>query len=222
LIELFLKLCRNLPLITTFYNCPVLRILLEGPFNSPITDEFLSVCLWSFSHDYTQEALSILVDLSKLDPDDSYYCVIRRGWQKPQWEPYCAALAHTVSGSAHACHGGIRTDRSPLAGTREHHTSTGFGGLVLVELAHRQPAGSEDLVQGCRNVVQCPHALNIVQGDLNRYNFLVTLDGTVTAIDFELYSSAEQKDLELATLFSELSEETSRGTGTPVFSIKDE
>lgn len=83
----------------------------------------------------------------------------------------------------------------------------------LVEQLHGRPAGPEDL-QGCRDVLQRLHALDIIHGDLNKHNFVVASDGTVTLIDFEnamLCSSAEQKNEELATLPAQLSEKTGRG-----------
>ncbi|KAG1896481.1 uncharacterized protein F5891DRAFT_1054107 [Suillus fuscotomentosus] len=83
----------------------------------------------------------------------------------------------------------------------------------LIEQLHGRPAGPEDL-QGCRNVLQRLHGLNIIHGDPNKYNFVVASDGTVTLIDFEnamLCRSAEQKDEELATLPAQLSETTGRG-----------
>jgi RIO-like serine/threonine protein kinase len=63
-------------------------------------------------------------------------------------------------------------------------------------------------------VLQRLHALGIIHGDPNKYNFLVAMDGTVTLIDFGntfSCSSTEWKDQELATLPSELTEETGRG-----------
>jgi RIO-like serine/threonine protein kinase len=56
----------------------------------------------------------------------------------------------------------------------------------LVELVQGRRAGPEDL-QECRGVVQRRHAQDsIVHGDLNRHNFIVVSDGTVTLIDFEV------------------------------------
>jgi tRNA A-37 threonylcarbamoyl transferase component Bud32 len=62
------------------------------------------------------------------------------------------------------------------------------GGRVLgflVELVQGRRAGPEDL-QECCGVVQRRHAQDIVHGDLNRHNFTVVSDGTVTLIDFEV------------------------------------
>ncbi|KAG2135734.1 alpha-galactosidase A [Suillus bovinus] len=83
----------------------------------------------------------------------------------------------------------------------------------LVEQLHGRPAGPEDL-QGCRDVLQRLHALDIIHGDPNKHNFIVASDGTVTLIDFEnamFCKSTEQKNEELATLPAQLSEMTGRG-----------
>jgi predicted Ser/Thr protein kinase len=101
------------------------------------------------------------------------------------------------------------------------------GGRVvgfLIELVHGRAAGLEDML-GCRDVAQRLHALDIVHEDLNRYNFVVASDGTVTLIDFEnasLCSSVERKDQELATLPSELTEESYRGRGRGTIMSLDE
>ncbi|OJA14481.1 hypothetical protein AZE42_06073 [Rhizopogon vesiculosus] len=94
---------------------------------------------------------------------------------------------------------------------------------ILVELLPGRPAGPEGL-QECISVVQCLHALDIVHGDPNRYNFIVASDGTVTLIDFEnavLCANAEEKDQELATLPAQLSEETGRGRGASEAFLED-
>ncbi|KAG2105079.1 uncharacterized protein F5147DRAFT_703095 [Suillus discolor] len=87
----------------------------------------------------------------------------------------------------------------------------------LVEQLHGRPAGPEDL-QGCRDVLQRLHALDIIHGDPNKHNFVVASDGTVTLIDFEnamLCRSVEKKNEELATLPAQLSETTGRGGMVP-------
>ncbi|OAX31213.1 hypothetical protein K503DRAFT_870718 [Rhizopogon vinicolor AM-OR11-026] len=93
----------------------------------------------------------------------------------------------------------------------------------LLELLQGRPAGPEDL-QGCLGAVQRLHALDIVHGDPNRYNFIVSSDGTVTLIDFENAmpcASTEEKDQELATLPAQLSEETGRGRGVSEAFLED-
>lgn len=83
----------------------------------------------------------------------------------------------------------------------------------LVEQVHGRPAGPEDL-QGCHDAVQRLHAVDIIHGDPNKFNFRVASDGTVTLIDFEnavLCGSAEQKNEELIALPAQLSETTGRG-----------
>jgi hypothetical protein len=90
------------------------------------------------------------------------------------------------------------------------------GGRVigfLVEQVHGRPAGPEDL-QECCDALQRLHAVDIIHGDPNKYNFRVASDGTVTLIDFEnavLCGNAEQKNQELAILPGQLSETTGRG-----------
>ncbi|OAX31609.1 hypothetical protein K503DRAFT_70554 [Rhizopogon vinicolor AM-OR11-026] len=93
----------------------------------------------------------------------------------------------------------------------------------LLELLQGRPASPTDL-QGCLGAVQRLHALDIVHGDPNRYNFIVAADRTVTLIDFEnamLCASAEEKDQELATLPAQLSEETGRGRGISEAFLED-
>jgi hypothetical protein len=76
-----------------------------------------------------------------------------------------------------------------------------------------------------RLVVHRLHALNVVHGDLNRYSFIIASDGTVTLIDLENTVSCnnpKRKDRELATLPSELTEETGRGKGRCTILTLDE
>ncbi|KAG1877477.1 alpha-galactosidase A [Suillus subluteus] len=87
-------------------------------------------------------------------------------------------------------------------------------GFLVDQVHHGRPAGPEDLRE-CRDAVQRLHAVDIIHGDPNKYNFRVASDGTVTLIDFEnavLCGSAEQKNEELATLPVQLSETTGRGS----------
>lgn len=87
-------------------------------------------------------------------------------------------------------------------------------GFVLEKMGGRQPA-SIDKLHECEMVLKRFHALGLLHGDVNRYNFLVGKDN-VKIVDFEHTvegATAELQAQELATLRSELNEQSGRGGG---------
>ncbi|CCM05127.1 uncharacterized protein FIBRA_07335 [Fibroporia radiculosa] len=86
----------------------------------------------------------------------------------------------------------------------------------LMEYIEGRFAGIDDLA-ACQTIVRRPHALEIVHGDLNRYNFVIKPDGSAILIDFE-YSSfdetKEEMEKELGGLADKLASET--GSGDPI------
>ncbi|PWY65769.1 alpha-galactosidase A [Aspergillus eucalypticola CBS 122712] len=87
---------------------------------------------------------------------------------------------------------------------------------IILERVEGREAGIEDLV-GCQAVLKRLHDLGFVHGDVNRYNFVVRGDGTVSLIDFE--SSWQDKAAtalmraEMESLGEQLVERTGRGAG---------
>lgn len=92
----------------------------------------------------------------------------------------------------------------------EHGRIIGF----LIEKIEGRCASIGDL-EACQTAVQRLHSLNIVHGDLNRHNFIVSSAG-VTLIDFEnatLNGSKEAMEKEIQELAAHLTDETGRGAG---------
>ncbi|KAL2018601.1 hypothetical protein VTK56DRAFT_571 [Thermocarpiscus australiensis] len=85
----------------------------------------------------------------------------------------------------------------------------------LLERVEGRFAGIEDLA-GCRAALARLHQLNILHGDVNRYNFIVGGDGRVTLIDFEKSregAGGTELEAKMASLEEQLKEETGRGGG---------
>ena len=94
----------------------------------------------------------------------------------------------------------------------EHGRIMGF----LMEKIEGHRASIGDL-EACQKIVQRLHSLNIVHGDLARYNFIVSSAG-VTLIDFEratLNGSKEAMEKEMQELAAHLTDETGRGARAP-------
>lgn len=49
-------------------------------------------------------------------------------------------------------------------------------------------------LESCRKVVQQMHGLGVIHGDLNKYNFIVTENGT-KLLDFEASRFADEKTI---------------------------
>jgi predicted Ser/Thr protein kinase len=94
----------------------------------------------------------------------------------------------------------------------EHGRIMGF----LIEKIEGRHAGIADL-EACQKVVRRLHSLNILHGDLNRHNFIVSSAG-VTLIDFEKASSnccKEAMENEIQELAAHLTDESGRGACGP-------
>jgi len=90
----------------------------------------------------------------------------------------------------------------------EHDRVIGF----LLEYVDGRHADVEDL-QACQSIVKRLHALNIVHGDLNRYNFLITPAGA-KLLDFEVSivcGRKEAMDEEYDSIVDELQSESGVG-----------
>lgn len=98
-----------------------------------------------------------------------------------------------------------------LGHIHEHGRVMGF----VLEKVEGRPATIEDLSR-CESVLQRLHDHGIVHGDINKYNFIVR-DDTVRLIDFERSQfcpdDTESMQNEMASLCSQLMEETGRGGG---------
>lgn len=84
--------------------------------------------------------------------------------------------------------------------------------LLLEKVIGRFP-GPDDLAR-CEEVVRAVHDIGIIQGDINRYNFLIDDEtGNIRLLDFEhdKHLTEETARAELDPLPSELAEETGRG-----------
>ncbi|KAF8529940.1 alpha-galactosidase A [Gautieria morchelliformis] len=94
----------------------------------------------------------------------------------------------------------------------EHGRIMGF----LIEKIEGRRASIVDL-EACQKVVRRLHSLNIVHGDLNRHNFIVSSAG-VTLIDFEgatLNGCKEAMEKEIRELAAHLTDGTGRGARFP-------
>jgi serine/threonine protein kinase len=83
----------------------------------------------------------------------------------------------------------------------------------LLEKVEGGFASIEDLPK-CEDALRRLHAIGLVHGDVNRYNFIINRsDGHVRMVDFEHANEFDEMEarLELESLPSELSEETGRG-----------
>ncbi|KAK3681923.1 hypothetical protein LTR37_020766 [Vermiconidia calcicola] len=98
-----------------------------------------------------------------------------------------------------------------------HLTEGGRVMGILLEKLEGRFASIDDLT-ACEEVLRKFHAVGLIHGDVNRYNFIVDdSDGSVKIIDFEHaedFDDAGAKS-ELESLTSQLSEETGRG-GPPI------
>lgn len=84
---------------------------------------------------------------------------------------------------------------------------------LLLEKLEGEFAGPEDLID-CRHTLGRLHEMGLIHGDVNRYNFIVDRKtGKVRMVDFEHAAALDEETAqqELASLSSELGEETSRG-----------
>jgi tRNA A-37 threonylcarbamoyl transferase component Bud32 len=73
---------------------------------------------------------------------------------------------------------------------------------------------SVDDLPSCESALRRLHAMGLVHGDVNRYNFIVDRQsGQVSMVDFEHAAALDEEaaDTELQSLPSELEEETGRG-----------
>lgn len=97
-----------------------------------------------------------------------------------------------------------------------HLTENGRVIGVLLEWVEGESAGIGDLA-GCEAVVRRMHALDMVHGDVNRYNFIVDRGSNhIRVIDFEHVENFDEEKArkELESLEGELREETGRGAPT--------
>lgn len=84
---------------------------------------------------------------------------------------------------------------------------------ILLEKLEGEFASIDDL-SACKELLSRLHRMNIIHGDVNRYNFMVDrVKGSVRLVDFEhAEPHEEEKELvELQSLRSELEETTGRG-----------
>ncbi|KAH9949233.1 alpha-galactosidase A [Amylocystis lapponica] len=96
-----------------------------------------------------------------------------------------------------------------------HLTEHGRVMGCLMEKVEGHSANIDDL-EGCREVVKRLHALGVVHGDLNRYNFVVSEIGA-TLIDFEEATTegdTEAMEEEYAQLTERLTDESGLGFKT--------
>lgn len=95
-----------------------------------------------------------------------------------------------------------------------HLTENGRVIGFLTEKVEGDSAGIEDLAS-CQALVRRLHALGLVHGDVNRYNFVVDRrpGGVILLVDFEHADGYDEEEgrKELESLESELTEETGRG-----------
>ncbi|KAG5640340.1 hypothetical protein DXG03_009176 [Asterophora parasitica] len=86
-------------------------------------------------------------------------------------------------------------------------------GFLIEKIKGGRRADIGDL-EACQKAVRRLHALGIVHGDLNRHNFIISLTGEVTLIDFEnswLEGTHEEMDFEYDNLSAQLQEDEGRG-----------
>ncbi|OAX36114.1 hypothetical protein K503DRAFT_784589 [Rhizopogon vinicolor AM-OR11-026] len=74
----------------------------------------------------------------------------------------------------------------------------------------RRSLGISSRVTGCLGAVQHLHALDIIHGDQNRYNFIVASDGTVTLIDFEIENAMPARNNTSSTREPETAEDSDK------------
>ncbi|KAK4499896.1 hypothetical protein PRZ48_008082 [Zasmidium cellare] len=105
-----------------------------------------------------------------------------------------------------------------LGHIHEHGRPMGF---LLEKMQGRTHASIEDL-QDCESTLKRFHALGLIHGDVNRFNFLVDRDvgGSVRLIDFENSEEVaaeedveQRQSAELHSLRAEFVEESGRGGG---------
>jgi serine/threonine protein kinase len=94
-----------------------------------------------------------------------------------------------------------------------HLTECGRVIGILLERLDGESASVDDL-PGCESALRRLHAIGLVHGDVNRYNFVVNRQNRqVSMVDFEHAAALNEEaaEIELHSLSSELKEETGRG-----------
>jgi hypothetical protein len=94
-----------------------------------------------------------------------------------------------------------------------HLTECGRVIGIILERLDGESASLDDL-PGCKSALHRLHAIGLVHGDVNRYNFVVDRQSRqVRMVDFEHAAALDEEaaEIELQSLPSELREETGRG-----------